>query len=160
MPEEQIERFAPDTWMLDWALMSRPANVDLQLDLFGDYRRNVATYPAFHEFFRSSHPLTLVVWGRHDLFFTVVGHRPIRATSPTPSFIFSMRSLRWFESREDGAGSPRSVFARSRKPRQRIPCHLHLGDLGIQRGDALPRKLTGAGSIIDRIQGDQLSNLL
>jgi pimeloyl-ACP methyl ester carboxylesterase len=73
VPEEQIECFAPDTWTLDWALMSRPGNVDLQLDLFGDYRTNVELYPAFHEFFRSYRPPTLIVWGRHDPFFTVAG---------------------------------------------------------------------------------------
>jgi hypothetical protein len=65
-----------------------------------------------------------------------------------------------FESRDNGAGSSRRIIARSRKPRQRIPCGLHLSDLGIQRGDALPRKFAGAGAVVGRIQGDQLGDLL
>jgi hypothetical protein len=38
----QAELVSPDTWMLDWSRLSRPGNIDLQLDLFGDYRTNVA----------------------------------------------------------------------------------------------------------------------
>jgi pimeloyl-ACP methyl ester carboxylesterase len=71
--EEQIELLAPDLWVLDWALLNRPDGVDLQLDLFGDYRSNVLLYPAFHDFFRSRQLPTLIVWGRNDPFFTVAG---------------------------------------------------------------------------------------
>ena len=67
-------RLAPD-WALDWALLNRPGNIDLQLDLFGDYRTNVALYPKFQRFFRDWKPPTLIVWGRHDPFFTEAGAR-------------------------------------------------------------------------------------
>ena len=70
-PAEQIPLFAPDTWTLDWALMSRPGNVEAQFDLFTDYRTNVELYPRFQEFFRTRRPPALVVWGRHDAYFDV-----------------------------------------------------------------------------------------
>jgi pimeloyl-ACP methyl ester carboxylesterase len=73
VPENQLERIAPDSWTLDWSKLSRPGNAEIQLDLFGDYRTNVALYPAFQAFLRDRRPPTLVLWGRNDPFFTVVG---------------------------------------------------------------------------------------
>lgn len=73
LPEAQHERFAPENWVLDWMLLNRPGNIDLQLDLFGDYKTNVALYPEFQKFFRERKPPTLIVWGKHDPFFTVAG---------------------------------------------------------------------------------------
>ena len=82
VPEAQVPLFSPDTWTLDWALLSRPGNIDAQLDLFYDYRTNVALYPKFHEFFRAHRPPTLLVWGRHDPFFTVAGAEAYRRDLP------------------------------------------------------------------------------
>jgi len=73
--ESRREVFSPDTWTLDWALLSRPGNIDVQLDLFYDYRTNVEMYPEFQRFFREYRPPTLVVWGKHDPFFTTDGAR-------------------------------------------------------------------------------------
>lgn len=71
IPAKQIPLFAPDTWTLDWALMSRPGNVEVQFKLFTDYRTNVALFPRFQEFFRRYRPPALVIWGRHDAYFDV-----------------------------------------------------------------------------------------
>jgi pimeloyl-ACP methyl ester carboxylesterase len=73
LPEGLIERVSPETWILDWARLSRPGNVEYQLDLFGDYRSNVELYPRFQQFFRDYRPPTLVAWGRYDPFFTTAG---------------------------------------------------------------------------------------
>jgi pimeloyl-ACP methyl ester carboxylesterase len=70
-----VERLAPDSWTLDWGLMQRPGNIDMQLDLFGDYRTNIELYPRFQQFFRTRRPPTLVLWGKNDPFFTVAGAR-------------------------------------------------------------------------------------
>ncbi len=78
----QAELVSPDSWMLDWSLLSRPGNIDLQLDLFGDYRRNVALYPQFQAFFREHRPPTLITWGRHDPLFTVAGAEAYRRDLP------------------------------------------------------------------------------
>jgi pimeloyl-ACP methyl ester carboxylesterase len=82
VPEDQVELFAPETWTLDWQLMSRPGNVDLQLDLFGDYGTNVALYPSFQGFLSRHRPPTLIAWGRHDPFFTVEGARAYQRDLP------------------------------------------------------------------------------
>jgi pimeloyl-ACP methyl ester carboxylesterase len=66
-------RVDPTTWLLDKALFERPGNVELQLDLFYDYRNNVALYPQFQQFFRQRQPPTLIVWGRNDKIFPVEG---------------------------------------------------------------------------------------
>ena len=88
LPEALVERVAPETWTLDWALLSRPGNIDLQLDLFGDYRTNVALYPAFQAFFRSHRPPTLIAWGRHDPFFTVEGAKAYTRDLPDAELHF------------------------------------------------------------------------
>jgi pimeloyl-ACP methyl ester carboxylesterase len=41
------ELIAPEGYTLDAALLARPGNVDIQLDLFLDYAYNVKLYPAF-----------------------------------------------------------------------------------------------------------------
>lgn len=73
VPPELLPRFSPDTWTLDWSLLDRPGNIDVQLDLFGDYRTNVELYPRFQAMLREHRPPTLVVWGEYDPFFTKAG---------------------------------------------------------------------------------------
>jgi pimeloyl-ACP methyl ester carboxylesterase len=50
-----------------------PGLVDIQLELFHDYRTNVASYPSWQAYLREHQPPTLVVWGKHDLSFTIAG---------------------------------------------------------------------------------------
>jgi pimeloyl-ACP methyl ester carboxylesterase len=69
-------RVDPTAWLYDQALLDRPGNVEIQLDLFYDYRTNVDLYPRFQEFFRRQRPPTLIVWGRNDRIFPAEGARP------------------------------------------------------------------------------------
>jgi pimeloyl-ACP methyl ester carboxylesterase len=64
---------SPDGYSLDDFYLSRPGADDIQLDLFRDYRNNVALYPAFQEYFRTHRPPFLAVWGKHDPFFLPAG---------------------------------------------------------------------------------------
>jgi len=64
---------APETYHLDSALMARPGNDEIQLDLFLDYASNVALYPKFQEYFRTRRPPLLAVWGKSDPFFLPAG---------------------------------------------------------------------------------------
>lgn len=66
-------RIDPTASLVDQALLDRPGNAEIQLDLFYDYRTNVALYPKFHEFFRNRQPPTLIVWGRNDKIFPAEG---------------------------------------------------------------------------------------
>jgi pimeloyl-ACP methyl ester carboxylesterase len=73
---------APETYHLDLALMERPGNKDIQLDLFLDYASNLALYPAFQQFFRDHTPPTLVIWGKHDPFFIPAGAAAFQRDNP------------------------------------------------------------------------------
>jgi len=64
---------APESYTLDAALLARPGNDEIQLDLFLDYANNVALYPKFHEYFRAKQPPLLAVWGKNDPFFLPAG---------------------------------------------------------------------------------------
>jgi pimeloyl-ACP methyl ester carboxylesterase len=66
-------RVDPSTWLHDHASMERPGNVEIQLDLFYDYRTNVELYPRFQQFFRDYQPPTLIVWGNNDKIFPAEG---------------------------------------------------------------------------------------
>jgi pimeloyl-ACP methyl ester carboxylesterase len=76
------ERLSPDAWTLDTALLARPGNDEIQLDLFGDYQSNVALYPSFQAYFRTRRPPLLAVWGRNDPFFLPAGAEAFRRDNP------------------------------------------------------------------------------
>ena len=67
------ERLSPDSWTLDSALLARPGNDEIQLDLFGDYQSNITLYPKFQEYVRTYRPPLLAVWGKNDPFFLPAG---------------------------------------------------------------------------------------
>jgi pimeloyl-ACP methyl ester carboxylesterase len=70
-----VSRIDPSNWIHDQALLDRPGNVEIQLDLFKDYASNVALYPRFQEYFRNHQPPTLIVWGANDKIFPAEGAR-------------------------------------------------------------------------------------
>jgi pimeloyl-ACP methyl ester carboxylesterase len=76
------ERLSPDAWTLDSALLARPGNDEIQLDLFGDYKSNVALYPKFQEYFRTKRPPLLAVWGKNDPFFLPAGAQAFKRDNP------------------------------------------------------------------------------
>src|ERR1700691_2008413 len=63
----------PESYTLDMALMERPGNKDIQLDLFLNYASNVKLYPAFQDYFRKAKPPLLAIWGKNDAFFIPPG---------------------------------------------------------------------------------------
>ena len=67
------ELISPDNWESDFGFMQRPHSVRINLDLFYDYRTNVALYPQWQKFMRERQPKTLIFWGQDDVFFTPVG---------------------------------------------------------------------------------------
>ena len=64
---------SPDGYSLDNFYLARPGADEVQLDLFGDYKSNVALYPSFQEYFRIHKPPLLAVWGKNDPFFVPPG---------------------------------------------------------------------------------------
>jgi len=67
------ELISPDNWNMDFRFMERPNARRIQLDLFYDYRTNVALYPKWQAFLRDRQPNTLIFWGQQDVFFTREG---------------------------------------------------------------------------------------
>ncbi|KAJ7654645.1 alpha/beta hydrolase fold protein [Mycena polygramma] len=76
------DTIAPESYTLDWALMQRPGNFDIQLDLFKDYENNVKLYPQFQEYFRKSQVPLLAVWGKNDAFFIPPGAEAYKRDLP------------------------------------------------------------------------------
>lgn len=72
----------PDAITVDQALLDRPGNADVQLDLFYDYRTNVPLYPKFQAYFRERQPPMLIVWGQNDEIFPPAGARPYARDVP------------------------------------------------------------------------------
>jgi len=73
---------APESYALDSALLARPGNDEIQLDLFLDYASNVALYPKFQEYIRTHRPPLLAVWGKNDPFFLPAGAEAFRRDNP------------------------------------------------------------------------------
>jgi len=73
---------APESYTLDSALLERPGNDEIQLDLFLDYASNVALYPKFQQFFRTKRPPLLAVWGKSDPFFLPAGADAFKRDTP------------------------------------------------------------------------------
>jgi pimeloyl-ACP methyl ester carboxylesterase len=63
------DRYDPDLWTDEYAFLSRPGQAEIQVELFYDYRTNVAAYPAWQQWLRRTRPRTLVLWGRYDASF-------------------------------------------------------------------------------------------
>ena len=73
---------SPDGYSLDNFYLSRPGSAETQLDLFGDYKSNVALYPAFQTYFRAYRPPLLAVWGKNDPFFLPPGAEAFKRDIP------------------------------------------------------------------------------
>src|SRR5277367_512755 len=78
----------PEGYTLDAALLARPGNVDIQLDLFLDYANNVKLYPKFQEYFRLAQPPLLAVWGKFDPYFIPAGAEAFLRDNPNATVKF------------------------------------------------------------------------
>lgn len=70
-PEERLQNISPESWRLEWDLMKRPGNIDMQYELNCDYPSNFKMFPAFQEYFRQHQPPALVMWGKNEIYFNV-----------------------------------------------------------------------------------------
>jgi pimeloyl-ACP methyl ester carboxylesterase len=76
------ERYNPDTWIDEYAILSRTGEREIQAELLYDYRTNVASYPAWQAWLREHRPPTQVVWGRYDPSFIVPGAEAYKRDVP------------------------------------------------------------------------------
>jgi pimeloyl-ACP methyl ester carboxylesterase len=76
------QAISPDSYTFDQLFLDRPGNDAIQLNLFHNYTTNVALYDTWHEYFRTSQPRMLIVWGQNDPFFTVAGAKAFQRDLP------------------------------------------------------------------------------
>ncbi|MBS0234713.1 MAG: alpha/beta hydrolase [Proteobacteria bacterium] len=76
------ERYSPDTWTDEYAILSRPGEREIQAELLYDYRTNIASYPKWQTWLRQHRPPTLIVWGRYDPSFISAGAEAFKRDLP------------------------------------------------------------------------------
>src|SRR5271170_4469958 len=75
-------KVSPDGYSLDNYYLARAGADEVQLDLMGDYKSNVALYPTFQTYFRNHKPRLLAVWGKNDPFFLPAGAEAFKRDIP------------------------------------------------------------------------------
>ncbi len=80
--DPDVTAYDPDLWMDEHAYLNRPGQARIQADLIYDYRHNLAAYPQWQAWLKQRQLPTLVVWGKHDLAFTVPGAHAFRRDNP------------------------------------------------------------------------------
>ncbi|MGW3353555.1 alpha/beta fold hydrolase [Nonomuraea rubra] len=80
--DPSVECYDPDLWTDEYAFLTRPGQAEIQVELFYDYRTNVAAYPVWQRWLREHQPRTLVLWGRYDSSFQVQEADNYRADLP------------------------------------------------------------------------------
>jgi pimeloyl-ACP methyl ester carboxylesterase len=73
---------SPDGYGLDNYYLARPGADEIQLDLLLNYASNIEQYPAWQQYFRTSQPPLLAVWGSNDPFFTPPGAEAFKRDIP------------------------------------------------------------------------------
>jgi pimeloyl-ACP methyl ester carboxylesterase len=79
-------RISPDNWVHDQALLDRPGNDEIQLDMFYDYRTNLPIYPPLQAYFRKHLPPMIILWGKNDYIFPADGAHPYKRDLPDVDF--------------------------------------------------------------------------
>jgi pimeloyl-ACP methyl ester carboxylesterase len=67
---------------MDAALLGRPGNKAIQLDLQADYGSNILKYPEWQAYLRMYRPPILVAWGKGDPIFGPKGAEAFRRDAP------------------------------------------------------------------------------
>lgn len=70
LPEELLQRVSPELWMLDWELLKRPGNIDMQFELNCDLKKHMEMFPMYQKYFRTYQPPALIIWGKYDIYFS------------------------------------------------------------------------------------------
>ena len=81
-------KVAPESYTLDAALLQRPGNADIQLDLLLNYAENLKLYPTFQAYLRKHQPPLLAIWGKNDPFFIPPGAEAYRRDLPNAEVEF------------------------------------------------------------------------
>jgi len=117
------ERYNPDTWLDEFAQLSRPGQFKIQADLFWSYQTNVASYPIWQDWLRRHRPPVLVLWGKYDPSFAVHGASIYRECVPDAEVhILDAGHFALDECLDEIAGLIRNFFDAHLAPQFRSPC--------------------------------------
>ena len=72
------ELISPDNWTINQALLDRPGNKDIQLQMFKSYGTNPPHYAEWQAYFRKNQPPVLIEWGKNDEIFPPAGAYPYK----------------------------------------------------------------------------------
>jgi pimeloyl-ACP methyl ester carboxylesterase len=67
--DPDLDRHDPDLWTDEFYFLNRPGQAEIQVELFYDYRTNVASYPVWQEWLKKAQPRLLVLWGKYETSF-------------------------------------------------------------------------------------------
>jgi pimeloyl-ACP methyl ester carboxylesterase len=67
--DPNVERHDPDLWTDEYYFLNQPGQIDIQSDLFYDYRTNLENYPKWDAWMREKQPHLLVIWGKYESSF-------------------------------------------------------------------------------------------
>jgi pimeloyl-ACP methyl ester carboxylesterase len=79
---------SPDGRNLDDFYLARPGNDEIQLDLLGDYKSNVALFGDIQAYLRNMRPPVLAIWGKNDPFFLPPGAEAFKRDVPDAEIRF------------------------------------------------------------------------
>ena len=85
--DPKTELYDPDLWTDEYAFLNAPGQLQIQSDLFYDYRTNVDAYTTWQAWMRRTQPRLLVIWGRHDLSFDLGEPERYRADVPNAKVV-------------------------------------------------------------------------
>jgi pimeloyl-ACP methyl ester carboxylesterase len=80
--ESHVDQIQPEAYYLDQALLDRPGNNEIQLDIFYDYRTNIELYPQFQKYIREKKVPVLAAWGKNDGIFIAPGAEAFKRDNP------------------------------------------------------------------------------
>ncbi len=114
------EAIAPESYILDWALLQRPGNQDIQLDFLLNYSSNIALYPVFQKYFREVNPPLLAIWGRNDPFFKPAGAEAFLNDNPNAEVVLLNTGHFALETHVDEIASSIQRFLNPVQPTRRL----------------------------------------
>jgi pimeloyl-ACP methyl ester carboxylesterase len=69
VPADITAKIKGDPWVEDWNVMCLPGGMETQRALVADYANHIARFDAIGEYLSTWQPPSLMVWGRHDVYF-------------------------------------------------------------------------------------------
>jgi pimeloyl-ACP methyl ester carboxylesterase len=109
-----VELYDPDLWTDEFAFLNRPGQDRIQLDLFYDYRTNVASYPTWQKWLQKTQPRLLVLWGRYDPSFQVAEAEAYRRDVPSAEVKVMDAGHFALDTKLDEIAAAVEIFLRSR----------------------------------------------